>query len=540
MARTIPIDNLARGVQNDNPQPGTLRECVNLLPWRGALRRRGPILRDSAFTDGGTSIGLADAHYASQLRPFASDTFGELGPRAIYGNRVAGTATSTTRYYVEGKTGPIKTGLPPLGRFVDAGGQLLMLPDLAALSATYLGARLASAKLKAIWMLNETSGTTADNAQGTAAYDGTYTGGFTLDQSGPRTGVRSVALNGSTGYVSMSVNTGYLPTLSPDNLTFECWIKLDSVTSGTHTIVDCVNSNRGWRLQFVGSGGGQKFRLAYGDNSTTRTKDSGSTTLSAGEWHYVVLTLDEPNLKAYLYLNGLLADTLTLTGGIVNPTSGSLRLGATVAGADFFDGNLAACAIYAPALTVQERINLGLVGLAPVYSWNGGVQTDFVASGNVTITSGSRYATLANDVAASVKDAGYLVVKGRHYRVESVISSNKLLLADPARETYTGTDWSADTTGPYTVSDAPTGTGMFSQANAGSVGQATEFNYVCAGAGCFHQGRMFFGNLREYEWASSGASLIDKPTAFRWSDLDDAQDSQQFAHMRRFNSDAIE
>jgi len=48
----------------------------------------------------------------------------------------------------------------------------------------------------ALWMLGETSGTTADNYQGTAAYDGTYTGGFALNQPGFASGLPSVDLNG--------------------------------------------------------------------------------------------------------------------------------------------------------------------------------------------------------------------------------------------------------------------------------------------------------------------------------------------------------
>lgn len=43
MPRFIPITNLTQGMRSDDVTPGTLREAVDVLPWRGALRRRGPI-----------------------------------------------------------------------------------------------------------------------------------------------------------------------------------------------------------------------------------------------------------------------------------------------------------------------------------------------------------------------------------------------------------------------------------------------------------------------------------------------------------------
>lgn len=222
-------------------------------------------------------------------------------------------------------------------------------------TATYVGARLISQRLKAIWMLDETAGSTADNAEGTAAYDATYTGGFTLDQTGPRTGIKSVALNGTTGYVTTSVNAGFLPTLTTQ--TFECWVKFDSVTSGTHTIVDCINSNRGWRLQMVGAAGGASFKLVTGYGSGTNIKTQ-YTALAAGTWYHLVLNIDAATGALQLLVDGVLRLAPRMGNTPLNPTSGSFRLGATVAGADFLDGNLAAAAVYATELSPAERASL--------------------------------------------------------------------------------------------------------------------------------------------------------------------------------------
>lgn len=50
MARLIAIDKLTKGMMSDDHSVGTLREAIDVVPWRGALRRRGPIRTKASAT----------------------------------------------------------------------------------------------------------------------------------------------------------------------------------------------------------------------------------------------------------------------------------------------------------------------------------------------------------------------------------------------------------------------------------------------------------------------------------------------------------
>jgi len=88
------------------------------------------------------------------------------------------------------------------------------------------------------YRLGESSGTTATDL-GSQAINGTYTGGFTLAQTGlivNEAAAKSVTLNGASGYVS-ALTTG-LPT-GHQAWSLEAWINMASVPgSGIHVICE--------------------------------------------------------------------------------------------------------------------------------------------------------------------------------------------------------------------------------------------------------------------------------------------------------------
>jgi hypothetical protein len=195
------------------------------------------------------------------------------------------------------------------------------------------------------WMLDETAGTTADNAQGTAAYDGTYTGGYTLNQSGPFTNIESVAFNGTTGYVTVPYNAALVPTES----TFECWVKFDTVAAD-QTIADFFNSanNTGWYLSLASTG-----RLVV----TCHDGVDGDTLLTscypaAGTWVHVVVTYSTVEDVARAYVNGLPVGSLYLPNMTV-ATTGAIQLGRAET-SQYLDGNLSACTLFSGILSAIE------------------------------------------------------------------------------------------------------------------------------------------------------------------------------------------
>jgi hypothetical protein len=115
---------------------------------------------------------------------------------------------------------------------------------LAIWNAEYHKVRTARSDFLSGWRMNETSGTTAEDA-GASNRDLTYNGGFTLDEDGPAASVPSVLLNGSTGYLSRA----YTAALSPATFTYECWFKLASTQFCLGDQIDNTTGvNLGWEV----------------------------------------------------------------------------------------------------------------------------------------------------------------------------------------------------------------------------------------------------------------------------------------------------
>ncbi len=86
----------------------------------------------------------------------------------------------------------------------------------------------------AYYQFGETSGTTAYDASGNNR-NGTYQGGYTFNQPGPGSGVPAVALNGSSGYVSLPATPFNYPTsgtTSSYTVTVEGWFNTTSTAGG--------------------------------------------------------------------------------------------------------------------------------------------------------------------------------------------------------------------------------------------------------------------------------------------------------------------
>ena len=104
------------------------------------------------------------------------------------------------------------------------------------------------------------------------------------------------------------------------------------------TIVDCLNSNDGYRLAITT---GDLIELSYGNGSSDRTQTSTATGLSDGTAHVIRATVDVSTGAVVYYIDGVQHDTDTMTTGAGTVTDiTDLYVGATSADAELFDGDV--------------------------------------------------------------------------------------------------------------------------------------------------------------------------------------------------------
>lgn len=191
------------------------------------------------------------------------------------------------------------------------------------------------------WPLAETSGTTA--ADVADANTGTYTAGYTINQSGPGPGLGGVLLNGTTGYVACgnAANTNLSRSFS-----LEAWINTTSTTT----------------MQGIVSHGSQSWYMrvnnGYLDFLKSQVTDvlNGKILVADGHWHHVVATVDASG-NVSLYVDGYL-DVTVAASGTTYTSSWTLTIGRDTNGAgnavDFFQGTLSNVAFYNSVLTPTQ------------------------------------------------------------------------------------------------------------------------------------------------------------------------------------------
>jgi hypothetical protein len=216
--------------------------------------------------------------------------------------------------------------------------------------SAYMSAVLAYNPL-AYWPLNETSGTTAYDYAGTN--DGTYTGNYTLGQTGiPVTaGIgtnTSVGFDGSTAYVDVPV--GNLNVTGA--VTLIQWVQ----TTSTSFQTTLGHSDQSYRFDVA-------TQPHFADPGPDAT---GSIAVNDGNWHQLVGVFDGTN--DILYVDGKVAATVVDNSGIPNSTDHVWIGGAPdYPGGRNLNGNSAQVAIIAKALTAPQVLAIfNSLGTAPV------------------------------------------------------------------------------------------------------------------------------------------------------------------------------
>ena len=193
------------------------------------------------------------------------------------------------------------------------------------------------------WKLDEASGTAAVDLSGNGI-DGTYTGGFTLNQAGPGGNLpTAVDLDGTDGKVA-SASDQFVDATSR---TFEGWAVRTATVVPEALFGSTGSTSVGLRYDSSAP------TLHFNINSTT-TNSWISATPAAGTWFHWALTVTQgggaDNVE--LFVNGVSKGTKT------NPDSwaaGNFQVGARSTSTWPFDGKMAHAAVYGAELS-EARI----------------------------------------------------------------------------------------------------------------------------------------------------------------------------------------
>ncbi len=202
--------------------------------------------------------------------------------------------------------------------------------------------------------LSETSGTSANDLSGNSN-NGTYTGGYTLGQPGPVSGVNlnyAVSLNGSSGYVNLPLNI--LNNSTFPNETFSLWFK----TTNNGGLLGNQSGPLGGALYnnilYVGADGTLCGGISPANGNST-TGICSSNTVNNGSWNNAVLAVNSTEIS--LYLNGQLVQQTPALSGTQNLAYNQIGWsngGWTNSGAQYFSGDIADVAIYHSSLTSSQ------------------------------------------------------------------------------------------------------------------------------------------------------------------------------------------
>lgn len=172
---------------------------------------------------------------------------------------------------------------------------------------TYQSTVLADSPLM-LWLLADTSGTTAADATGNGL-TGTYNAGYTLAQAGPLFQANAVAFAGgaeSGGEVAYSTAT-QTPSYT---FSLECWVKTTTASGGV-LIENVPSSGTYWAYVVYMVNGGQ-ITFGIASNSAQYTCTS-TAAYNNGSWHHVVATYSQSSTNMVLYVDGQQVATTTAT-----------------------------------------------------------------------------------------------------------------------------------------------------------------------------------------------------------------------------------
>lgn len=205
------------------------------------------------------------------------------------------------------------------------------------------------------WKLQETSGTTADDA-GSSPHDGTYTGSPTLAGSGPVDNVVAPTFNGSSQYVEIASHDDLTPLTG--DFTVEIWCRSDLSSPTNDMMVGKIGNgtNREWFLSWLSG-----FRAVVANQEGDEALDATGGAHDTTDWHQVVLEFDYSADQVELYVDGV---SVTTASPGASGTKGTTNTGIAMRVADIvrstisfnWDGSLTMLSIYKGATLGATRV----------------------------------------------------------------------------------------------------------------------------------------------------------------------------------------
>ena len=210
--------------------------------------------------------------------------------------------------------------------------------------------------LIAYWPLDESTGTTADDATGTN--DGTLVGGPVWQPGG---GINDGAL--SFDGVDDRVDIGNLDISGGSGMTIAMWTRVDGFAFADGRFISKANgvddANHWWMLSTLDQ---TALRLRLKLDGTTQTLVTPTGQFASGEWFHLAATYDGTNMR--IYKNGVEIASAAASGTISTDAGVAASLGNQPSGgARAFQGLLDDARIYSRALTATELLALAGGGL---------------------------------------------------------------------------------------------------------------------------------------------------------------------------------
>ena len=239
---------------------------------------------------------------------------------------------------------------------------------LASPAAAYPAAVLADRPVS-YWRLNEMDGLTAFDYVG--GLNATYTnvmlgqGGYSPNDP-TMTSAQFGIVNPTDSFAGNTpdfVDVG-MPTNNNSQFSIECWVNGGLGQSLDAGVVTLGYGNGGEQFNLdTGASPGHKFRFFVRDSAGATHLVAGNVAPSDNAWHHVVGVCDEANGKVYLYVDGRLNGSASITpnSGLLKwntPLSiGSRKSGQNTAYDSQFVGNINDVALYNVALSSNQVVS---------------------------------------------------------------------------------------------------------------------------------------------------------------------------------------
>ena len=218
--------------------------------------------------------------------------------------------------------------------------------------------------LIAFWPLNEAGGATADNAQGTAARDGGYTG-VTLGQEGFGDGQTVPLFDGANDFVDI-YSASLRDAFDGAKGTIAVWAKVSAAgiwaDNAYHWLTDLrADGNNIIQLLKNDVTGANNLQFQYKASGTNKTVQLAATPT---DWFHIALTWDAVADKVIAYYNGAQTGATqtglgTWAGNIIEDET---NIGALNEDPAFvWDGWLGGCPVWTKALTPAQILSLATV-----------------------------------------------------------------------------------------------------------------------------------------------------------------------------------